>query len=133
MKGTYQKPTEWKEYRANGIATNPLEYWYSVVRVGGHYRVYKIIPQFPSPTGDGNTVDMSLDPELYILTERIDFKDIESVEDKDSLHLDDSKYHIVRVFKTMDEAKGRAIHQVAHIEQLVLAYFGPEEKEEEEK
>ena len=120
MKAEYQKPTEWKEYKANGIPSNPLEYWYSVVKVGQHYRIYKIFPQFPNPSGDGLTIDDSLPPELYILTERIHLGS--KVDDPDSLHLGNDGT-IVRAYKTMDEAKKRAVIQVSHIEELVSAYI----------
>ncbi len=113
---------EWKEYRENGIDTNPLECWWAIGTVAEYPRLYCIYPQYPNPNGDGYTTDESNGPELYVLTETI-------ARDKGKKSIEDfpERHHFIRAFDTLEKAKDRASVQIDAIKDILEQYFWGEE------
>ena len=130
----------WKERKVNDIETNPLECWYAVDFVGESPRLYQIYPQYPNPNGDGYTVDPTQGPELYILFETLVGEHFAQtkIPERDGLRWmsdriwDDYTFTksapmLVRAFKTLDEAKKRAQHQIDAIRGLIDTYAPSQE------
>ena len=130
----------WKERKVNDIETNPLECWYAVGFVGESPRLYQIYPQYPNPNGDGYTVDPTQGPELYILFETLGGEHFAQtkIPEQDGLAwmsdriwddytFTNSAPMLVRAFKTLDEAKKRAQHQIDAIRGLIDAYAPSQE------
>ena len=122
----------WKKHFVNNIETNPLEYYYCIIDTGKGARRYAIQPQYPSEK-TGLILDTK-NPEYYILFEDIGKKATEE-ERKNHLYqynnLDGYIFDgkgLVRVFKTLEDAKERACVQYSAIYGYALNYIGNTEE-----
>ena len=116
---------EWNVKFINNIESNGLECWYTVQKLNASFKLYKIVPQFPAD--ERGLITDSKTPEYYILFEGRAKK----YEDRNALtdfsnygdFIEDGHSSFIRVFKTLDEAKRRAVLQYDVIAAISKTYF----------
>lgn len=107
-----EKDFAWHAKRANNIETNPVEYLYCIVNLGGNTgKLYAIKAQYPA---DSNGLITSKNPEYYILFETSCSKTLR-MSPWNFGEYEPNPLHFVRVFKTLEEAKSRAFVQYSHV------------------
>ena len=134
---------DWNTRKVNNIDSNPIDCFWAVGKVGHQPRLYTIIEQYPCEE-DGYTIVNGSEPELYILFESLsgrrwtdtfegeqDFNEWKYAERFGDYFFKD-RGMFVRAYKTLDEAKARAIVQVKAIQNIIDSYSPQEEVEDEQ-
>lgn len=114
-----EKDFVWHIKKENNISVNPIQAEYCIIDFGyedGKGKLYSIERQYPQ---DEHGLKLSDEPELYILYESSCKKtNISSYSTYGEYEL--LNKHLVRVFKTLEEAKKRAFVQYSHIYHYVM-------------
>lgn len=123
----------WKIKKVNDIETNPLDCYWAVGYVNTYPRLFTIVEQYPSE--DGYTIKENDKPELYVLFESLNIRDISNVfvteeEVKEWKHAQkfgnfwaNNRGIFIRAFKTLEEAKARAEIQISSIQNVINHHF----------
>ena len=117
----------WHTRQVNDIDSNPLDCYWSLGRINdSDVRLYTITQQFP--TYDGYTLIPDSVPECFILHEAIGGIPASQVDSSSTREMFGdycfkNRGTIIRVFRTLDEAKARAEVQLEHIKAIINSYF----------
>ena len=100
----------WNIEHVNGIESNPIDYWWTVIEVGNLKRRYEISPYHKCDV-KGLVIDNEY--RYFALYEIFDT-------------LNPSRGNPIAIYEDLKSAKERAKYQILSISSLISAYFGKE-------